>query len=100
MFVFFIEIIRVSQIDEMHATAQISQRCFQEQMIMVRHKNITMNTDIKFIDRILKVFDKTIAIAIYQKNRLSSITPGGNVIESARIFYSQCSSHGDKPRYP
>ena len=84
---------RVADIEPLHCATQISLRGFEDQMVMVRHEAVGMDSNRKLPAHSLQAGKKTLAITIIVKNRILSLPTIHNVVKRTRIFNTQRPCH-------
>jgi hypothetical protein len=63
---------------------------------MIVHQAVGMADPMKAIIHLLQDPEKGKSIRIIPVNGVSPITPGSNMVEGSRVFYSQGSGHGQQ----
>jgi hypothetical protein len=83
----------VAHIEPLQGSAQVGFFQLQQQMIMVVHQDIHMQTQSKSQDGFLQQFQKMAAIPILSVNLLPLITARADVIPTAGSFNAQWPGH-------
>ena len=90
-------ICRVGTVQVMHYPAQILLRCFDNQVIVVRHKNISVQKKTIFLLCFAQVFLESSVILPREEYLAPFITPRCNMINSPFIFYPHWPCHFSIP---
>ncbi len=83
----------VADVEPLHGTAQVGARCFDEQMIVVIHQHIGVDTNREALGGLRQQFEEVSAIGLLPVDRLSLIASRRDVVTSAGPFDTQCSCH-------
>ena len=83
----------VNAVQLTHAYRKIAVRGLDEKMVMIVHKAISMTDPVvSFID-VLKSVEKIDSVLVGLEDGLLFISPGGDVIDGTRIFYTKRARH-------
>jgi hypothetical protein len=82
-----VEPLRVDAVKVAHTPRQIGRRRLDQEMIMIGHQAVRQPTPPKPFRRMAHQRQKLPAVVLVEKNLLSPIPSGGEVIDAARQFY-------------
>ena len=83
--VFSIEIDRICRLPSMHETAQIGLRCLNDQVHVVCHQTVQIQSNIIESAALCELADKTLAVVVCCKNAAAIVPTDGYVVYSPLI---------------
>ena len=89
----FIEKLRVHAIELPHAKRKIAFRCFDQEMVVVRHEAICMTDPIIPFIYMLERVEKCFSIMVIFKDSFLFIPTGSHMVDSASIFNTEGARH-------
>jgi hypothetical protein len=84
----------VTQIEPLHRPTEMNFDQLDQQIIVIVHQHVAVDTDAKTINQSGKQFQKVASIAIIPKDGPPFIAAPGDMVKAANIFNPQGSSHG------
>ena len=81
-----IEPLCVNTIEKMHPMRQVSIRCLDEKMVMIRHQAICVTDPAESINNVTQDLEESRSITVVEEDALSRIPTAGDVIESSFEF--------------
>jgi len=88
-----VEALRVDLIEPRHASCQIGLGGFNEELVVIGHQAVCVESPALLCDLAAEEIKKRCAVAIIAKDVLARISARGDVIQGAREFQTQRTGH-------
>jgi hypothetical protein len=90
----FVEELGIDAVQLPHTNGKIAIRSLDEKMVVVGHEAVGVTDPvISFVD-VLESVEEIQAILFVLEDGFLLVAPGGDMIDSTRIFYAQRTGHG------
>jgi len=86
----------VADIEPLHRPAEVGLAQFDQQMIMVGHQNIGVESDVKPLDKFAEQLQEMNAVPMVRENGTPFVAPRGQMIPAGGIHKSQRAGHAWK----
>jgi hypothetical protein len=84
----------INTVDMAHYSGKVAGGCLHEKMIMVRHKAICRNPEIKHLGGLLQQSNERLIVFVIPKDVVSPPPAVHYMIPGIGVFYSKWSGHG------